>query len=138
PGRMALIEDTSETTARELRAAADTEIFIEVGDQTGRPAGLARRYGTLPIAPDSGAFGDFLIDYDARSATGTALLYAPHDSFELLGAIRRAITLRTDRERWDALVVSLLATAPSWRTTATRLESLCAEAVAAAAAPLMA
>jgi hypothetical protein len=138
PGRMALVEETADATTRELRAAADAEIFIETHDQTGRPAGLARRYGTLPIAPDSGAFGDFLIDYDARSATGTALLYAPQDPFELLGALQRAITLRADRERWDALVVSLLTTAPSWRTTATRLESLCAEPIEKVSAPLMA
>lgn len=138
PGRMALIDDLSESVGRELRAAADAEIFVEARDNTGRSAGLALRYGTLPIAPDAGAFSDFLIDYDAGSATGTALLYAPQDAFELVGALRRAIALRSDRERWDALVVSLMTAAPTWKTTAIRLESLCAEPVETTAAPLMA
>jgi glycogen synthase len=138
PGRMALVEDASESATRDLRASADAEIFVDSHDLTGRPAGLALRYGALPIAPDAGAFGDFLIDYDARSATGTALLYAANDAFELIGALRRAIALRLDRERWDALTVAILTAAPSWRATATRLESLCAEPVETAVVPLMA
>ena len=69
-------------------AGVDAALFTDAGDLTGRPAGLALRYGALPLAPDAGAFGDFLVDYDAASATGTALLYAADDSFEIVGALR--------------------------------------------------
>jgi hypothetical protein len=138
PGRMALIEESSATTMRELLGGADAAVLVDQGDRTGRAAGLALRYGALPLAPDAGAFGDFLIDYDVRSATGSALLYAPHDAFELGGAIRRAVALRTDRERWDALVVSMLSAAPTWAATAARLDSLADEAAKAAPTPVLA
>jgi glycosyltransferase involved in cell wall biosynthesis len=138
PGRMALVEESSSTTMRELLAGADAAVLVNPDDMTGRAAGLALRYGALPLAPDAGAFGDFLVDYDVRSATGSALLYAPDDAFELAGAIRRAVALRTDRERWDALLVSMLASAPSWATTAARLDSLADEAAKAAPTPVLA
>jgi glycogen synthase len=137
PGRMALVEDPT-ITGRELLAGADAAIFTAAEDLTARTAGLALRYGTLPLAPDAGACGDFLIDYDARSATGSALLYAADDAFELTGAVQRAAALRTDRERWDALVVALLGAAPLWSTTASRLESLAEEAAKDAPTPLLA
>jgi glycogen synthase len=137
PGRMALVEDAS-ITMRELLAGADAAIFTAAEDLTGRAAGLALRYGALPLAPDAGAFGDFLIDYDAGSATGTALLYAAGDAFELTGTLRRAIALRTDRERWDALLIAMLSSAPAWATTAARLESLAEEAAKEAPTPLLA
>lgn len=138
PGRMVLVEESSATTMRELLAAADAALLVDKDDMTGRAAGLALRYGALPLAPDAGAFGDFLVDYDVNSATGTALLYAAHDAFELAGAIRRAVALRTDRERWDALVVSMLASAPTWAGTAARLDSLADEAAKAAPTPVLA
>ena len=137
PGRMALLENLAPAGNRELLAGADAAIFVASDDLTGRGPGLALRYGALPLAPDAAASGDFLVDYDDRSATGTALLYAAHDSFELAGAIRRAVTLRTDRERWDALVVSLLTSAPTWGATSARLDLLAEEAVKAAPAPIL-
>jgi glycosyltransferase involved in cell wall biosynthesis len=138
PGRMALLEESNASTTRELLGGADAAVLVDEDDMTGRAAGLALRYGALPLAPDAGAYGDFLIDYDVRSGTGGALLYAPHDAFELGGAIRRAVALRADRERWDALLVATLSSAPSWAVTAARLDSLAEEAAKAAPTPVLA
>jgi hypothetical protein len=138
PGRIALVPESSASTMRELLAGADAAVLVDEHDLTGRMAGLALRYGALPLAPDAGAFGDFLIDYDVRSSTGSALLYAADDAFELGGAIRRAVALRTDRERWDALLISMLASAPTWAATAARLDSLADEAAKAETTPVLA
>ena len=109
---------------RELLAAADAALFLDAHDLTGRSAGLALRYGALPIAPDGGAFGNFLVDYDPASATGTALLYAPGDAFELVGAMRRGLALRTGAPSWSAMVSALMRSAPRWSTAAAILDSL--------------
>ncbi len=140
PGRIALVEHgpQSHTLQRELLAAADAVALLDPDDRTARTAGLALRYGALPLAPDAGAFGDFLVDYDVASSTGNALMYAPLDAFELAGAIRRAIALRTDRQRWDALTINLLGAAPTWATAAARLHSLAVEAAKAAPTPVLA
>jgi glycogen synthase len=126
PGRIAVLPETSVGGQRELLAAADAVLFADPDDLTGRPAGLALRYGALPIAPDAGAFGDFLVDYDPSSRTGTALLYEPGNAFELVGALKRAIGQRAEADRWLALVVSLLRSAPRWAFASTQVESLTA------------
>jgi hypothetical protein len=123
PGRIALAQDGGPAVARELLAGADAIAFADAGELTARPAGLALRYGALPIAPEAGAFGDYLVDCDPSSGTGNSLLYAPGDAFELGGAIRRAIALRSDAPGWPRLQSLLLRSAPSWTQAAALLES---------------
>ena len=100
------------------RGAADAILLGDDHDRTGRAAGLALLYGTLPIAPDVGANHDYLVDYDPRSRTGHAILYSDATPFEIESAVRRAITLRADGDVWTPLVKALLASAPRWSAAA--------------------
>ena len=86
---------------RLARGAADAILLGDDHDRIGRAAGLALLYGTLPIAPDVGANHDYLVDYDARSRTGHAILYSAATPFEIESAVRRALTLARGRRRLD-------------------------------------
>ena len=99
--------------------------LADATDLTGRPASLALRYGALPLAPDAGANGDYLVDRDVASQTGCGLLYAPADPWGGVGAIQRAIALRTNVELWQPLLASLMRAAPRWSATAASLEAIC-------------
>jgi hypothetical protein len=131
PGRIALMPagDGGDHTADErvARAAADAILLGDDHDQAGRSAGLALVYGTLPIAPDTGANHDYLVDHDERSATGHALLYGRATPFEIESAVRRAIALRSNGDTWTTLVGSLFASAPRWTQTAAAVEELASQ-----------
>jgi hypothetical protein len=135
PGKIAVLAETDPLAGRELLAAADALLLCAEGELTGRSAGLALRYGTLPVAPDAGAFADFLVDFDPGSRTGNALLHGSGNAFELLGALRRAIGLRAQSELWPALPPSLMRNAPRWTSTAALFETL-AEAPVVEVAPV--
>jgi hypothetical protein len=126
PGKLAVVSDAAAGGERALLAGADAILFGDDDDHTGRAAGLALRYGALPIAAEGGANADYLVDHDEASRTGCALLYSPVEPFEIEAAVRRALTLRTspDAEVWQNLVPSLLAAAPTWAGTAAALEGL--------------
>lgn len=123
PGKIALFSADGAGGIRTLLAAADAVVCAELDDRTGRSAGLALRYGAMPIAPQAGAYADLLVDFDPDSFTGTAILYPPGDRFCLGGAIRRAYSLRagTSNER---LVPVLMRTAPRWADTAELISHL--------------
>jgi len=110
---------------RQILAAADAVFLADAADMTGRPASLALRYGALPLAPDAGANGDYLVDRDVASRTGCGLLYAPADPWGGVGAIQRALALRTNVELWQPLLASLMRAAPRWSATAASLEAVC-------------
>jgi hypothetical protein len=124
PGKLALLTEAGDAADRQLLAGVDAVLLADVNDRTGRAAGLALRYGAVPIAPDAGANADHLVDHDPASGTGSALLYAPVEAYEIEGAVRRALALRGDAEAWQRLVRSLLQTAPRWNATVAVLESL--------------
>jgi hypothetical protein len=125
PGKVSVFPEAGAEAERHILAAADAVLLADTGDLTGRAASLALRYGALPLAPDAGASGDFLPDYDVNSQTGCGLLYAPTDPWGGSGAIQRAAALRANLDIWQPLLCSLMRAAPRWSAAAASLEAIC-------------
>ena len=127
PGRVALFPGVDATDERLARGAADAILLGDDHDRIGRAAGLALLYGTLPIAPEVGANRDYLVDYDALSGTGHAILYGAAAPFEIESAVRRALTLRADGDVWAPLVKTLMTSAPRWSAAAASVTEIAAQ-----------
>ena len=125
PGKVTAFPELGLEAERQILAAADAVLLADAADLTGRPASLALRYGAIPLAPDVGANGDYLVDRDVASQTGCGLLYSPADPWGGVGAIKRAGALRANAELWQPLLVSLMRAAPRWSATAASLEAVC-------------
>lgn len=125
PARLAVL-DTDDAQERILRASADAVLCVDPDDRTGRAAGLAQRYGALPLALDTNASRDYLVDYDVPSATGSAILFGSLDAYEIEGAVRRALALRSDADAFAPLVQRLMEVAPRWSQTAAAFEEISA------------
>src|SRR3954469_10267627 len=132
PGRVALFPGVDAVDERLARGAADAIVLGDDHDRIGRAAGLALLYGTLPIAPEVGANRDYLVDYDAGSRTGHAILYSTAAAFEIESAVRRALTLRGDGDVWMPLVKTLMTSAPRWSSAAAAISEIAAQYLAAA------
>jgi hypothetical protein len=132
PGKVAIHPETGPSAERQLLAGADAMLLANTQDHLGRCAGLAMRYATLPLAPDSAANRDYLVDFDAGTRTGTALLFQPDDAFEWLSVAVRAAALRANPDLWRDLQARLMPQAPSWMATAALYESFCLTSLAAA------
>lgn len=122
PGKLAVLPQVDAPRWRAVLAGADAVLLTATDDHTGRAAGIAMRYGAMPIVPEVGADADYLVDYDPGSATGNALLYSSLDPFEIEAAVRRALTLRGDPDAWQALARSQLLSAPRWASAAALIE----------------
>jgi len=125
PGKIALHPQVVAGSDRQLLAGADVMLLADARDHLARTAGLAMRYGTLPLAPDAAANRDYLIDLDPGSGTGSALLFNPDDAFEWVSVVLRAAALRGNPDLWRPLQARLMAQAPVWSATAELCESLC-------------
>jgi len=125
PARLAIL-DAGEAQERLMRAASDAILCVDPDDRTGRAAGLAQRYGALPIALDAGASRDFLVDYDPRSATGSAILFDGLEPLDVEAAVQRAVALRADADGFAPLVQRIMETAPRWGQTVAAIEEICA------------
>ena len=135
PGRIALFPGVDAADERLARGAADAILLGDDHDRIGRAAGLALLYGTLPIAPEVGANRDYLVDYDAGSRTGHAILYGAASPFEIESAVRRALTLRADGDVWGPLVKTLMTSAPRWSAAAAAVAEIAGQYLDGTTAP---
>jgi hypothetical protein len=125
PGRIAILSQTTPETERQRLAGSDAILLADEADQTGRAAGLALRYGTLPLSPYRGASAEYLVDYDVASTTGCGLLYDSSSPWEGEAVVQRAINLRANADVWRSLLRSVLIAVPRWAATAAALEAVC-------------
>jgi hypothetical protein len=125
PGKIAIYPETGPAAGRQMLAGADVLLLADGGNHVGRTAGLAMRYGTLPLAPDCAAYRDHQVDIDVASRTGNALLYQPEVPYERTSVALRAASLRANPDFWHDLQRHLMRSAPAWLATAGLFESLC-------------
>jgi glycogen synthase len=125
PGKIAVYPDTTSAAERQILAGADALLLADKDNHLARTAGLAMRYGTLPMMPDCAAYHDYVVDYDVASRTGHGLLYLPDDSYESVSVLSRCANLRGNPDLWRPLQETLMRAAPRWATTAAQFEELC-------------
>jgi hypothetical protein len=125
PAKISVYPESDAAAERRILAGADALLLADASDQLARSAGLAMRYGTLPLVPDAGANQDFLVDFDVASRTGNALLYQPGNTYERVSVVQRAASLRGVRDLWQELQARLMTAAPTWTAAAALVEQLC-------------
>jgi glycogen synthase len=124
PGKVAVFPNAGADAIRQMLAGADAAMFGDQGNPDARSAGLAMRYGAMPLAPDVAAYRDYIVDLDAASQTGNGLLYQPALTYERVSTALRAAVLRRQPDVWHPMQRRLVHAAPRWATTAAQIESL--------------
>jgi hypothetical protein len=125
PAKISIYPELGPAAERQLLAGADALLLADQPNHQARTAGLAMRYGTLPLAPDDAAYRDYLVDFDVATRTGNALLYQPDQPYERFSVVQRAASLRGNPDLWPVLQAQLMASAPTWANTASLVEALC-------------
>src|SRR6266852_81209 len=79
---------------------------------------IALRYGALPIVHATGGLADTVTDLDADPSSGNGISFTPYTAPALLEALRRALRLYAEQDRWPDLVSRAMAYDSRWRTSA--------------------
>jgi hypothetical protein len=124
PGKIAIYPEAGPAAERQILAGADALLLADKDNHLARTAGLAMRYGTLPLLPDCASYHDYIVDYDLATRTGHGLLYLPDDDYEHVSVVSRCATLRGNPDVWRPLQQTLMAAAPRWTATAAQFEEL--------------
>jgi len=86
------------------------------------PCGLNQlyslRYGTIPVVRETGGLADTIQDYEPESCGGTGFVFRNYNSQEMLGAIKRALSLFQDRISWEKLMIRAMEEDFSWEKSA--------------------
>jgi starch synthase len=130
PGRVAVRLGFDDPLAHRIEAGADLFLMPSRYEPCGLSQLYSLRYGAVPVVHATGGLADTVTDYDPATETGTGFVFRALARAPFLDAIRRALALRRDATRWQALVRRGMAADFSWDASAARYRTLYADVIA--------
>ena len=112
PERVSATIGFDERLAHLIEAGADMFLMPSRFEPCGLNQLYSLRYGTIPIVRATGGLQDTVIDADEPGGNGVK--FEPYTTAALVDAVRRALNLYRDKDRWAALQRSAMASDPSW------------------------
>ncbi len=118
-GGFHLMTGFNERMAHAVYAGSDIMMMPSRYEPCGLVQMIAQRYGTVPVARNTGGLSDTIEDHDALAGKGTGFLFDAYNPSAFLEAIKRAITLFTVRRRWRRMILRGMGRDFSWKRPAT-------------------
>jgi len=111
--------------ANRIYAASDMFLMPSRYEPCGLGQMISMRYGTVPIARETGGLKDSIIDYRTSHTRANGFLFKNFDAGELKETLAAALTLYNDKKpQWHNLVTSACKSDFSWEASAKKYVSL--------------
>lgn len=127
PRRAAVRIAFDEGLAHRIEAGADIFIMPSRFEPCGLNQLYSLRYGTLPVARETGGLADTVVDLNPntlRAGTANGFTFVDDDSPSLQYAIERALTAWRDKPLWRSLQRRAMTEDYSWRRSAQRYRAV--------------
>ncbi len=104
--------------ARKIYAASDMYLIPSKTEPCGISQMVALRYGSIPIARETGGLRDTV--FDSQDGSGNGFTFQSYNARDMLNAIYRALGGYYDREGWNVLTERAMNCDNSWDKSAKR------------------
>jgi starch synthase len=118
PERLGVLIGYTEELAHQIIAGADMFLMPSRYEPCGLDQLYCLRYGTIPVVRATGGLDETVKEFDPATGTGTGFKFSGYTPAELLGAIKRALSVYQQPKAWEALMRHNMALDYSWTTTA--------------------
>jgi len=118
PGRIALRVGYDNELAHIIEAGADMFLMPSRYEPCGLNQIYSLKYGTVPIVRAVGGLDDTIHGYDRRTGKGTGFKFHEYTPEALLAAVRTALAVFREPEKWRKLMLSGMACDFSWEASA--------------------
>jgi len=103
-----------ETFAHKLYAGSDIIMIPSKYEPCGIVQMIALKYGTIPVARNTGGLSDTIVDYNPFSNKGTGFLFDDYNVSAFFEALKRALAIFTIKKRWYNIIKSAMKSNFSW------------------------
>jgi len=118
PGRVSSNILFSPELASNIYAGADIILIPSKSEPCGLTQMMAMRFGTVPVARETGGLKDTVRHFDPVNRTGNGFTFAEYDAGAMLGALKKALYCHGQPEQWAKLVANCMSTPVSWEESA--------------------
>ncbi len=104
--------------AQKIYAASDLFLMPSRYEPCGLGQMISFRYGTVPIARETGGLKDSVKEFNLRTKEGGGFTFSEYRADHLFAAIKRALGLFKNKTTWGELVRKIMALDFSWKKSA--------------------
>ncbi|WP_422122015.1 glycogen synthase GlgA [Planococcus sp. X10-3] len=124
PDKVAVHIGFDENLAHQLYAGGDIFLMPSHFEPCGLSQLISMRYGTVPVANNTGGLKDTVIEYDRDNKTGNGFLSDFTRNSPFTEAVERALVLYQESEHWEAIKQNGIKEDYSWKQSAKVYEEL--------------
>lgn len=114
----------NETLAQRIYAASDIFLMPSRYEPCGLGQLISFKYSTVPVARKTGGLADTVFEYNIATEDGNGFLFSDCIPGHLLDAIKRAVSVYNDRQKWLRLIRKIAQYDFSWDKSAGEYEKL--------------
>ena len=104
PGRVAACFRMDHALAHKIYAGSDLFLMPSMFEPCGLSQMIAMRYGSLPIARETGGLRDTVLSYNETTGEGNGFTFLNYNAHDMLHVIQRAVEYyRSDPRTWRML-----------------------------------
>jgi starch synthase len=123
----------SEELAHRIYAGSDMFLMPSRVEPCGLSQLIALKYGTVPIAHNTGGLSDTIVDYTKDPDNGSGFLFDEYSVEAMTDAVKKAIELYGNKRKWNSVVKKVMTLDFSWKSMAPKYAELYEKAVEKAA-----
>ena len=124
PGRLCAMIEFNKDLSRLIYAGADMFLMPSKSEPCGLAQMISSRYGSVPIVRETGGLYDTVKAYNKYDGSGNGFSFANYNAHEMLGVIREAVAVFSDRRKWNKLVKQVMNVDFSWNVSAEKYAAL--------------
>lgn len=124
PGRLCAMIEFNKDLSRLIYAGADMFLMPSKSEPCGLAQMISSRYGTVPVVRETGGLYDTVKAYNKYDGSGNGFSFANYNAHEMLGVIREAVAVFSDRRKWNKLVKQVMNVDFSWNVSAEKYAEL--------------
>ncbi len=114
PKKLAARIGYDEPLAHRIEAGCDLYVMPSRFEPCGLNQMYSLRYGTPPIVRATGGLDDTIVDFDARSRSGTGFKFEPYEAGALVACWRRALAAYRNADDFSSLIKRAMAQDFGW------------------------
>lgn len=118
PKKVKVILEYDQELAHKLYAGADFLLIPSRFEPCGLEALIGLRYGSIPIAMETGGLKEIVAPYNGITHKGNGFLFKKHTTEDLLSAIGFALQVYVNEDAWEKLINDAMSSFRSWEAAA--------------------
>jgi starch synthase len=123
-GRLGIKIGFDNSLAHLIEAGADIFLMPSVYEPCGLNQMYSLKYGTVPVVRATGGLNDTIEEYDSAHGKGNGFKFKNKDVEEMLLALKRALDVYSDKQKWKQLIRTCMSYDFSWDKSAVNYELL--------------